>query len=91
MGKRKSRYKQGGDLLVVQGNRPEAIALAALHVSEALLLELEASEILTAREIRGVLKDAATTLRNAGVENRSCIVASEMIEALRESFKKSKV
>ncbi|MER8632984.1 hypothetical protein NKI77_23350 [Mesorhizobium opportunistum] len=92
MGKRKSRSRPGGDLPVVQGNRPKAIALAALHLSEALLLELEASEILTAREIRGVLKDAATTLRNAAtqVDNRSCMVASEMVEAIRESFKKSK-
>lgn len=92
MAKKKSRDRPSGDLLVLLASRPRGVALAALHVIESLLLELEASEILTAREIRGVLKDAATTLRNAAgeVDNRSCLVASEIVESMRENFKKSK-
>lgn len=91
MAKRKSRARPSGDLPVLLGSRPKAIALAALHVSESLLLELEASEVLTAREVKGVLKDAATTLRNAAdQDSRSCFVASEIVESMREKFKKSR-
>jgi hypothetical protein len=92
MAKRKSRASPSGDLLVLLGSRPRAIALAALHVSESLLLELEAYEVLSASEIRGLLKDAAITLRNAAdqADNRSCLIAGETVESMRENFKRSK-
>lgn len=92
MAKKKSRNGRSGDILVILASRPRAIALAALHISESLLLELEASEILTAREIRGVLKDAAATLRNATdqVDNRSSLVASDIVESMRENFKRGR-
>jgi len=92
MAKRKSRAKPDGDLVKLLATRPRAIALAALHVSESVLLELEASELLSAAEIRGLLKDASTTLRNAAgeVDNRSCLAASKIVDSMRENFKRNK-
>lgn len=92
MAKKKSRARPSGDLLNLLATRPRAVALAALHVSESVLLELEASHLLSAAEIRGLLKDASTTLRNAAdqADNRSCIVASEIVESMRENFKRNK-
>ena len=92
MAKRKSRARPSGDLLKLLATRPRAVALAALSVSESVLLELEASQLLSAAEIRGLLKDASTTLRNAAdqVDNRSCAVASEIVESMRENFKRNK-
>ncbi|WP_457154969.1 hypothetical protein [Mesorhizobium sp. P5_C1] len=90
--KKKARARASGDLLKLLATRPRAVALAALHVSESVLLELEASELLSAAEIRGLLKDASTTLRNAAdqVDNRSCLIASEIVDSMRESFKRNK-
>ncbi|QKC98594.1 hypothetical protein EB231_31090 [Mesorhizobium sp. NZP2298] len=92
MAKKKSRDRRSGDLLKLLATRPRAVALAALHVSESVLLELEASEVLSPSEIRGLLRDASLTLRNAAdhADNRSCLVASEIVESMRESFKRSK-
>ncbi|MDG4880904.1 hypothetical protein [Mesorhizobium sp. WSM4884] len=92
MAKRKSRARPNGDLVKLMATRPRAVALAALHVSESVLLELEASELLSAAEIRGLLRDASTTLRNAAdeVDNRSCLVASKIVESMRENFKRNK-
>ncbi|MFB9983913.1 hypothetical protein [Mesorhizobium kowhaii] len=92
MAKKKARARPSGDLLKLLATRPRAVALAALHVSESVLLELEASELLSAAEIRGLLKDASTTLRNAAeqVDNRSCLIASEIVESMRENFKRNK-
>ncbi|WP_143748636.1 hypothetical protein [Mesorhizobium sophorae] len=92
MAKKKARARASGDLLKLLATRPRAVALAALHVSESVLLELEASELLSAAEIRGLLKDASTTLRNAAdqVDNRSCLIASEIVDSMRESFKRNK-
>jgi len=92
MAKKKARTKPSGDLLKLLATRPRAVALAALHVSESVLLELEASELLSAAEIRGLLRDASTTLRNAAdqVDNRSCLIASEIVESMRENFKRNK-
>jgi hypothetical protein len=92
MAKKKSRKGRSGDILVILASRPRAAALAALHISESLLLELEASEILTAREIRGVLKDAAATLRNATdqVDNGSSLAACDIVESMLENFKKGR-
>jgi len=80
MAKKKSRDRRSGDLLKLLATRPRAVALAALHVSESVLLELEASEVLSPAEIRGLLRDASLTLRNAAdqADNRSCLVASEI-------------
>lgn len=90
MAKKKARARPSGDLLKLLATRPRAVALAALHVSESVLLELEASELLSAAEIRGLLKDASTTLRNAAeqVDNRSCLIASEIVDSMRENFKR---
>jgi hypothetical protein len=64
-----------GELLNLLATGPRAVALAALHVSESVLLELEGSHLLSAAEISGLLKE--TTLRNADqVDNRSCALAS---------------
>ena len=92
MAKKKARARASGDLLKLLATRPRAVALAALHVSESVLLELEASELLSAAEIRGLLRDASTTLRNAAdqVDNRSCLIASEIVESMRENFKRNK-
>ncbi|MGX5851092.1 hypothetical protein ACWGTO_28920 [Mesorhizobium sp. PL10] len=92
MAKKKSRARPSGDLVKLLATRPRAVALAALHVSESVLLELEASHLLSAAEIRGLLKDASTTLRNAAdqVDNRSCAAASEIVESMRENFKRNK-
>ena len=92
MGKKKSRARRSGDLLKLLATRPRAVALAALHVSELVLLELEASELLSPTEIRGLLKDASSTLRNAAdhADNRSCLVAAEIVESMRENFKRNK-
>ena len=92
MAKKKSRTRPSGDLLKLLATRPRAVALAALHVSESVLLELEASQLLSAAEIRGLLRDASTTLRNAAdqVDNRSCLIASEIVESMRENFKRNK-
>lgn len=92
MTKKKSSARPSGDLLKLLAARPKAVALAALHVSESVLLELEASHLLSAAEIRGLLKDASKTLRNAAdhVDNRSCAVASEIVESMRENFKRNK-
>ncbi|TIN30643.1 MAG: hypothetical protein E5Y31_06445 [Mesorhizobium sp.] len=92
MAKKKARARPSGDLLKLLAARPRAVALAALHVSESVLLELEASELLSAAEIRGLLKDASTTLRNAAeqVDNRSCLIASEIVDSMRENFKRNK-
>jgi len=90
MAKKKSRNRRSGDLLKLLATRPRAVALAALHVNESVLLELEASEVLSAAEIRGLLRDASLTLRNAAdqADNRSCLVASEIVESMRENFKR---
>lgn len=71
--------------------KPKAIALAALHITESLLLELEAAELLSPREIRGLLKDAMTTLQKAGRQEglRSCTVASEIVSSIRERYTRS--
>ncbi|OBQ71277.1 hypothetical protein EB233_27765 [Mesorhizobium erdmanii] len=92
MAKKKSRTRPSSDLLKLLATRPRAVALAALHVSESVLLELEASELLSARQIRGLLKDASTTLRNAAgqVDNRSCFIASEIVDSMRENFTRNK-
>jgi len=92
MGRKKSHAKPSGDLRKLLATRPRAVALAALHVSESVLLELESSEILSASEIRGLLKDASTTLRNAAnkADSRSCLVASEIIDSMRENFRRNK-
>ncbi|HXV31653.1 MAG TPA: hypothetical protein VD840_15110 [Sinorhizobium sp.] len=73
--------------------RPKAVALAALHITESLLLELEAAELLSPKEIRGLLKDAMTTLQKASAQEgvRSCAVASEIVGAIREQYTRSKV
>jgi hypothetical protein len=92
MAKKKGRARPSGDLVKLLATRPRAVALAALHVSESVLLELEASELLSAAQIRGLLKDASTTLRNAAVQvdNRSCLIASEIVDSMRENFKRNK-
>ncbi|MBZ9892205.1 hypothetical protein LB559_30180 [Mesorhizobium sp. BR1-1-3] len=92
MGKKKVRARPSSDLLKLLATRPRAVALAALHVSESMLLEFEASELLSAAEIRGLLKDASMTLRNAAeqVDNRSCLIASEIVDSMRENFKRNK-
>ena len=46
--------------------KPRAIALAALYICESILLELESEEILTTKDVRGLLRDAAKTLRQVG-------------------------
>jgi len=51
MAKRKSRARSSGDLLKLLATRPRAVALAALHVSESVLLELEASQVLSAADM----------------------------------------
>ncbi|MBP2234663.1 hypothetical protein J2Z31_001153 [Sinorhizobium kostiense] len=72
--------------------KPKAIALAALHITESLLLELEAAELLSAKEIRGLLKDAVTTLQKAGRQQglRSCTSAAEIVNAIREHYARSR-
>lgn len=73
--------------------RPKAIALAALHITESLLLELEAAEILSQKEIRGLLKDALTTLQKASRQEgtRNCAVASEIVYTIREQYTRSRI
>lgn len=68
--------------------KPKAIALAALHITESLLLELEASELLSSKEIRGLLKDAMATLQKAGRQEgiRNCAVASDIVGSIREQY-----
>lgn len=70
--------------------KPKAVALAALYVCESILLELEAAEILTANDVRGLLKDASRSLRQAGaVEKKSkenWTKASEIVDTIREDF-----
>ncbi|MER9592618.1 hypothetical protein NKI94_28130 [Mesorhizobium australicum] len=91
MAKKKSRTRPTSDLLKLLATRPRAVALAALHVSESVLLELEASELLSARQIRGLLKDASKTLRNAGqVDNRSSFIAAEIVDSMQETFTRNK-
>ncbi|MBZ9670658.1 hypothetical protein FJ970_10245 [Mesorhizobium sp. B2-1-8] len=92
MAKKKSRTRPTSDLLKLLATRPRAVALAALHVSESVLLELEASELLSARQIRGLLKDASRTLRNAAgqVDNRSSFIAAEIVESMQENFTRNK-
>ncbi|AZN96424.1 hypothetical protein EJ066_03490 [Mesorhizobium sp. M9A.F.Ca.ET.002.03.1.2] len=92
MAKKKSRTRPSSDLLKLLATRPRAVALAALHVSESVLLELEASELLSSAEIRGLLKDASMTLRNAAdqTDNRSCLIASEIVDSMRENFRRNK-
>ncbi|ASY66015.1 hypothetical protein SJ05684_b50330 (plasmid) [Sinorhizobium sojae CCBAU 05684] len=70
----------------------KAIALAALHITESLLLELEASELLSPKEIRGLLKDAMTTLRKAGRQEgmRNCTVASDIVGSILEQYARSR-
>ncbi|ODR89662.1 hypothetical protein A8M32_20360 [Sinorhizobium alkalisoli] len=72
--------------------KPKAIALAALHIMESLLLELEASELLSSKEIRGLLKDAMTTLQKAGRQEgmRNCTVASDIVGSIREQYARSR-
>ncbi|OHV81913.1 hypothetical protein [Ensifer sp. LCM 4579] len=72
--------------------KPKAIALAALHITESLLLELEASELLSSKEIRGLLKDAMTTLQKAGRQEgmRNCTVAGDIVGSIREQYARSR-
>jgi hypothetical protein len=68
--------------------KPRAIALAALYISESVLLELQASEILSSKDIRGLLRDAATTLRGAGAQGKkkTCRAASEIVDSISRLY-----
>ena len=70
-----------------------AIALAALHVNEFILLQLQAVDLLSTREIYGLLKDAELTLRNAGehVSDQNCLAASSIVETMLNGYLKSRV
>lgn len=66
--------------------RSKAVALAALYICESLLLELESQEILQRKDIEGLLKDAAKTLRAAAGERQDRpdhATAAEIIDLIR--------
>lgn len=65
--------------------RSKAVALAALYICESLLLKLESQEILQRKDIEGLLKDAAKTLRAAAGENDQSdhATAAEIIDMIR--------
>jgi hypothetical protein len=67
---------------------PRAIALAALYICESILVELHSSEVLSSKEIRGLLKDAATTLRGAQTQGKkkTCLAASEIVTSISRQY-----
>lgn len=89
MGKKRLRRKEArGSLRRAKKVRARAIALAALHINESMLLQLQAADLLSSREIANLLNDAKLTLRNAGehVRDKSCLAASNIIELMLESY-----
>ncbi len=89
MGKKRVRRKLArGNIRRAKKVRARAIALAALHINESILLQLQAADLLSSREIANLLNDAKLTLRNAGehVRDKSCVAASNIIELMLESY-----
>lgn len=67
---------------------PKAIALAALYIAESVLLELHSSQILSARDIQGLLNDALTALRYKEEKfgSKSYSMAREIVNCLFRQY-----
>lgn len=76
----------------ITNNEPRAIALAALYICESLLLELEEKKIVTGKDVEGLLKDAAKTLRGASDagSDRDSLAASQIVEAISEQLERAR-
>ncbi|MCT8999395.1 hypothetical protein [Chelativorans intermedius] len=68
--------------------KPKAIALAALYISESLLLELHASQVLSTKDVEGLLTDALTALHNEEERfgKESCTMARKILHALFKQY-----
>ena len=65
-----------------------ALALASLHICESLLLELLSKKVLDSKDIQGLLKDAAKALAASEGADADFMVASELVEAMRERYER---
>lgn len=59
-----------------------AAGIAALSICESLLLALSDLKLMRAREVVGVLEDAAAAHRGAGAEPASAELHREVVEAI---------
>lgn len=76
------RYREESFLMV---DRTDFAGLAALTICEALLLSLQENKILSQREVRGILNDAADAHRNfpgAPMEREAHQEVANLIESI---------
>lgn len=77
---------------IIRNASSKAVALAALYISQSMLLELEASGKMTDKDVQGLLKDALRTLSQSSGFSRisDTEVASRIVEAIRGNHERLK-